>query len=163
MKVLPLALLAALLASACGGSSSPAAPSAPPSTGNVSSMTGSWTGTSADSTGPEKMSWTVNQDGSTMTGTMSLADTGRGMMGNGTMRGTVNGGTVSFHMDVPDGGFSGMMSSCSMSVDGQATLSSDGHTMTGTYSGSMSGMMSGGMMGRPCGGTMSNGHFTLTR
>jgi hypothetical protein len=109
------------------------------------------------------MSWTVIQNGASMTGTMNFSDTSRSMMGNGTMRGTINGRTVTFHMDVPNGGFSGMMASCSMSMDGQATMSDDGHTMTGTYSGGMSGMMPGGMMGQSCGGAMNNGHFTLTR
>lgn len=161
MKLLFFGVLFSVLASACGSSSSPASPSS--SSTNLTVMTGSWTGTSADSTGGEKMTWTVTQDGPSMTGTMNFSDSGRGMMGNGTMRGTVNGRTVTFHMDIANGGFGGMMSSCSMSMDGQATMSDDGHTMTGTYSGSMSGMMSGGMMNQSCGGAMSNGHFTLTR
>jgi len=74
-----------------------------------------------------------------MTGTMNFSDTGRNIMGNGSMQGTINGSSVTFHMSVPNGGFTGTMSSCSMGVDGQATMSDDGHTMTGTYSGSMSG------------------------
>jgi hypothetical protein len=82
------------------------------------------------------------------------------MMGNGSMQGTISGSTVTFHMAVPNGGFGGMMSSCSMGMDGQATMSQDGHTMTGTYSGNMSGMMS---QMQSCGGTMNNGQFTLTR
>jgi len=100
-----------------------------------------------------------------MTGTMSFSDTGRGMMGTGSMRGTVNGRTVTFHMDIPNGGFSGMMASCSMGMDGQGMMSDDGRTMTGTYSGNMAGMMSGGMMNQTqsCGSAMNNGQFTLTR
>jgi hypothetical protein len=109
------------------------------------------------------MTWTVAQNGTVMTGTMNISDMGRGMAGNGSMQGTVNGSTMAFHMTVPNGGFDGTMSSCTMGVDGQATMSSDGHTMTGTYSGNMSGMMSGGMMGQSCGSTMNNGQFTLTR
>jgi hypothetical protein len=162
MRYATFAVAAGLLVSACGESSSPASPSTMPST-SLSSMTGSWTGTSADSTGQEKMGWTVTQTGNSMTGTMSFSDSNRSMMGNGSMQGTINGSTVTFHMSVPSGGFSGMMSSCSMGIDGQATMSDDGHTMTGTYSGGMSGMMSGGMMNQSCGSGMSNGHFTLTR
>lgn len=67
---------------------------------------------------------------------------------------------MTFHMAVPNGNFTGMMSSCSMSADGQVQMSDDGHTMTGTYSGSMSGMMS---QMQSCGGAMNNGHVTLTR
>lgn len=157
-----VAILAALAVAACGdGSSGPTSASPTPATGTT--MSGTWAGTSADSTGQEKMIWTVTQTGNSVTGTMNLADTGRNMMGNGSMQGTINGSTLSFHMSVPTGGFSGMMSSCAMGMDGQATMSDDGRTMTGTYSGSMSGMMSGGMMNQSCGGSMADGHFTLTR
>lgn len=160
MKYLTFVLLSGLLVSACGGSSSSPVS---PSSGSVttqSTVSGTWSGTSSDTSGQEKMSWSVTQNGNGITGTMSFSDTGRDMMGNGTMRGTVNGLSVTFHMDVPNGGFSGMMSSCSMGMDGQATMSGDGHTMTGTYSGSMSGMMS---QMQSCGGAMNDGRFTLTR
>jgi hypothetical protein len=152
-----------LTVAACSGSSSsPAAPTMT-SPGTLTSLSGTWTGTSADTTGQEKLSWTLSQNANAMTGTMNISDTGRSMMGTGSMQGTISGSTMTFHMTVPTGGFGGMMSSCAMGVDGQATMSSDGHTMTGTYAGSMSGMMSGGMMGQSCGGTMNNGQFTLTR
>jgi hypothetical protein len=126
-------------------------------------LAGTWSGSSRDTTGQETMGWTITQNGTSLSGTMSLSDAGRSMMGNGSMTGTVNGNTATFHMNVPAGGFAGMMSSCSMAVDGQATMSADGHTMTGTYTGNMAGMMSGGMMGQSCGGAMNNGQFTLTR
>ncbi len=126
-------------------------------------MTGTWSGSSADSTGQDTMTWTITQGGTSVTGTTNISDTGRGMMGTGSMHGTVNGRTMTFHMDVGSGGFSGMMSSCSMAMDGQATMSEDGHTMTGTYGGNMSGMMSGSMANHTCGGPMNNGQFTLTR
>jgi hypothetical protein len=160
MKHLTIVLLAGLVASGCGGSSSSPVSPSPGSLTTLSSVGGTWSGSSADSSGQEQMVWTVAQDGSNVTGTMSFSDTGRGMLGNGSMRGSVNGRTVTFHMDVPNGGFSGMRSSCSMDMDGQATISDDGHTMTGTYSGNMSGMMS---QMQSCGDAMNNGRFTLTR
>lgn len=123
-------------------------------------LSGSWTGTSADTSGRENMTWALNQNGNAMTGTMNISDGGRGMAGSGSMQGTVSGSSMTFHMTVPNGGFNGMMSSCSMSVDGQAQMSDDGHRMTGTYSGNMSGMMSSM---QSCGGAMNNGQFTLTR
>jgi hypothetical protein len=160
MRYLTVVLLAGFAASACSsGSSSPASPSSnflP----TAASLSGTWSGSSADSTGSESMIWAVTQNGTAMTGTMNFSDAGRGMMGTGSMRGTVNGQTVTFHMDVPNGGFSGMMSPCSMGMDGQATMSSDGRTMTGTYAGTMSGMMSSM---QSCGSAMNNGRFTLTR
>jgi hypothetical protein len=126
----------------------------------LASVSGSWTGTSSDTSGQEMMSWTLAQNGTAMTGTMNISDNGRNMMGSGSIQGTISGSTVTFHMAVPGGGFSGMMASCSMAVDGQAQMSADGHTMTGTYAGNMSGMMSSM---QSCGAAMNNGRFTLTR
>ncbi len=166
MRILSLALFVTIVAAACGSSvSAPTSPSQMPS-GSLSAMTGTWSGRSSDTTGSENMTWTVNENGSTVTASTNVSDTARNMMGNGTMQGTVNGRTMTFHMSVPNGGFSGMMSSCSMSIDGQAVMSDDGHTMTGTYTGTMAGMMSqaSGMMSQTsCGGAMSNGQFTLNR
>lgn len=161
---LALALLFGLAAAACGGTrTSPTSPALEPPAG-AASMTGTWSGTSADTTGQAKMTWTISQSGSTFTASTSVSDNARSMMGNGTMQGTVNGQTMTFHMTVPNGAFSGMMSSCSMSVDGQAQMSDNGHAMTGTYTGTMSGMMSGMMsQGQSCGGAMNNGQFTMTR
>ncbi len=165
MKGLCLGFLAVFALSACHGSSS-FAPSAPtPGAVNLNSMVGSWSGASSDSSGGERMTWSIAENGTALGGTMNVSDATRGMMGTGTLRGTVNGRTASFHVDVAAGGFSGTMSSCTMTLDGQATMSDDGKTLTGTYGGTMSGMMSSanGMMNQPCGGAMSNGQFTLTR
>ena len=163
MRYLGLVILTATLATACGANTSaPVSPSAI-RTPSVLSAAGTWSGTSTDTTGSAQLSWTVTQNGTDMTGTMSVGNTGRSMMGTGTMRGTVNGQALTFHMDVPSGGFSGMMSACSMGVDGQGTMSADGHTLTGTYSGSLVGMMTAGMMNQSCGGAMNNGQFTMTR
>lgn len=163
MKSATCIVLAGLLTSACGGSSSsPTSPSMV-TTPSSSSMTGTWTGTSMDSTGQAKDVWTVSQVGTGLTGTMKMSDDTRSMMGNGTMRGTVNGRAFSFHIEMPSGSFTGMMAACSMVMDGDGMMSDDGHTMTGTYSGTLAGMM--GMMGssQSCGGAMSNGTFTATR
>lgn len=160
MRTLSLVVFSFVTVTACGGSpSAPAAPTPNPS-GTLTSLSGTWAGPSSDTSGPAMMTWIVSQSGSVMAGTMNISDSGRGMMGNGSLQGTINGSTVTFHMAVPNGGFNSMMSSCSMSVDGQAQMSADGHTMTGTYSGTMSGMMS---RMQSCGGAMNNGHLTLTR
>jgi hypothetical protein len=163
MKSLSVILSVALFATGCGSSSN--SPTAPSGTASAQSVAGTWSGTSTDTAGKEGMTWTVTQSGNSFTGSMGLRDDNRGMMGTGTMRGTLSGHAVTFHMDVPNGGFGGMMSSCSMAMDGQATISDDGHTMTGTYAGTMGGMMAGGMMNgaQSCGGPMNDGHFTLTR
>jgi osmotically-inducible protein OsmY len=160
MRALIPVILSLVTVTACGGSpSAPTAPTPNPS-GTLTSLSGTWAGPSSDTSGPAMMTWVVSQSGITMAGTMNISDSGRGMMGNGSVQGTISGSTVTFHMTVPNAGFNGMMSSCSMSVDGQAQMSDDGHTMTGTYSGTMSGMMS---QMQSCGGAMNNGHVTLTR
>ena len=160
MRTSIFVIFSLMFMTACGGSTSgPAAPSpTPPST--LASLSGTWTGTSMDTSGQENMTWALTQHGNAMTGTMNISDGGRSLMGSGSMQGTIGASTATFHMAVPNGGFSGMMSSCSMSLDGQARMSDDGHTMTGTYSGHMSGMMSSM---QSCGEAMNDGHFTLTR
>ena len=158
-----LVVVSLMFVTACAGTASlPAAPT-PTAVATLTSLSGTWIGMSADTTGRENMTWALTQNGSAMTGTLNISDTSRSMTGNGSMQGTVSGSTVSFHMTVPSGGFSGTMSSCSMLVDGQGQMSDDGHTMTGTYSGNMSGMMSGMMSTVSCGGAMNSGQFTLTR
>jgi hypothetical protein len=154
-----VAILASVVVSACSASSS--SPMSPAPGTPVANMAGSWSGTSADTTGQESLGWTLTQNSSAVTGTLSISDPGRGMIGNGSMQGTLSGSTLTFQMTVPNGGFSGMMAPCSMGMDGQATMSEDGHTMTGTYSGNMNGMMMSGM--QSCGGVMNSGHFTMTR
>jgi hypothetical protein len=161
MRTSMLFVFSLVIVTACSGGASTSAVPASSAAGTSMSVSGTWTGTSTDTTGQGKMTWTLTQNANAMTGTMNISDTGRSMMGNGSMQGTVSGSTVTFHMVVPTGGFGGMMSSCSMSMEGKAQMSDDGRTMTGTYSGSMSGMMS--QMPQPCGGPMSNGSFTLTR
>ena len=145
---------------ACVGSTSAPASPIPIPPGTLASLSGTWTGVSVDTSGQEYMTWTVTQNGNAMTGTINISDEGRSMMGSGSMQGTISGAAATFHMAVPNGGFSGMMSSCSMALDGQARMSDDGHTMTGTYSGNMSGMMSSM---QSCGGAMNTGSFTLTK
>lgn len=155
-------LPAALFVAACSSTTSPVSPT-PASNSNL--VSGTWSGTASDSTGSAADVWTISQAGATVTGTMSMSDNTRNMMGSGTMRGTMSGRSFSFHMDVKAGGFSGMMSTCGMVMDGQGMMSDDGHTMTGSYTGAFSGMMSSGMSGmmQPCGGTMGNGTFSMTR
>jgi hypothetical protein len=79
------------------------------------------------------------------------------------MSGHSSGSAIVLHMTVPNARFVGAMSSCSMAMDGQATMSSAGHTMTGPFTDSLSGMMSGWMMNQSSGGAMNNGQFALTR
>jgi hypothetical protein len=126
-------------------------------------MAGTWSGTTTDSNiGQQKMTWTLNQEGGVVSGTFSLGDNGS-LASNGTLRATMAGRLIGFHLEIQGGGFGGVMSSCSMTVDGQASVSDDGRTLTGSYSSSMSGTLSGSLMGEACGGSVNDGRFTLTR
>lgn len=175
MKPVGFVLVLALIAPACGGSSSTISPSpvssvAPTGTPAARSVAGNWSGTAADSGGQQDMGWVVTQNGNAVTGTMTFANSGRGMMRRGTLHGTWDGQTFTFRIEIPNGGFGGMMASCALVLNGQATLDEHWRTMMGTYAGQVSGTMpwsgtGGGMMNhmQPCGGLLNNGQFQLTR
>jgi hypothetical protein len=82
------------------------------------------------------------------------------MNGDGTIRGAVNGKSISFHMEVPAGGFAGAMAACSMVIDGEGTMAEDGRKITGIYTGSLAGMIG---PQRSCGGTLTRGTFSMAR
>ena len=141
---------------ACGNNS-PMMPSGP-----IGSMSGTWTGSAADSsismgagsmmgqTGMGTMTWPLTQNGSTVTGSMSFS--GSGMQGRmpGAFSGTMSGDEITFTMDVPIGSM--MSSGCSARATGTARVDGTRMTMTGSYSGSNS-----------CTGSFVNGQMTMTR
>jgi len=179
MKAVGLVLSLGIIASACGSASTVSPSSVPSAASTVAatSVTGTWSGAAADSGGQQQMGWVVTQNGNAVTGTMTFANGGRGMMGRGTLHGTWEGQTLNFRVEIPNGGFGGMMASCALVLNGQATLDEHWQTMMGTYAGQVSGNMPGpgpwsgsapvpgGMMGgmQPCGGLLKNGEFRLTR
>lgn len=142
-----------VLSSACGdgGTPSPTQPSGPttPSTDPIS-VSGTWSGTATDSSGPGQLTWQLTQSGMSLSGTLVMTDTATGYSGRGTVSGTVTGSSVQFSMTVPAGGFDVPYGSCTANVSGagQATSSS----ITGTYSGSNS-----------CSGAIASGQLTLNK
>jgi len=121
---------------------------------------GRWSGTTSDSAGSTTGVWALSQNGTALSGTTQVSDNTRSMMGDGTIRGTVNGKSISFHMEVPTGGFAGAMATCSMVIDGAGTMSDDGGKITGSYTGSLAGMIG---PQRSCGGALSRGTFSMSR
>jgi hypothetical protein len=111
--VAPL-FIAALLATATGCGSSPAAPATPSGVAPVTALnlTGTWNGTGTDAQGPEKFKWTLTQIGSSVTGSAILdpADPADGTCGSchkqksGTVSGTISGTSLSLTLDFPKGG-----------------------------------------------------------
>jgi hypothetical protein len=121
---------------------------------------GRWSGSTIDSAGSANGVWALTQNGTSLSGTVRLTDNARDMAGDGAIRGTVNGKSITFRMEVPTGGFANTMAACSMVIDGEGTTSDDGRKITGTYTGSLAGMMT---PQRSCGGTLSRGSFSMAR
>jgi hypothetical protein len=127
---------------------------------NIVVIIGSWSGTTSDSAGSAAGVWALTQDGTSLSGTTRVTDSARDMNGDGTIRGAVNGKSISFHMEVPAGGFAGTMAACSMVIDGEGTIADDGRKITGSYTGSLAGMIG---PQRSCGGTLGRGTFSMAR
>ncbi len=121
---------------------------------------GRWSGSTTDSAGSASGVWTLNQNGTVLSGTAQVTDNTRDLMGDGAIRGTVNGKSITFRMEVPAGGFAGGMAACSLVIDGQGTVADDGSKIAGTYSGTLGGMIT---PQRSCGGTLSRGTFSMNR
>src|SRR6187402_1465126 len=142
------ALVAGLAACSGGGSSSPSAPSTPsPSTVSVS---GGWSGTATDSSGPGRMTWQLAQSGSTLTGTLTMTDDATGVTGRGSVAGTVTGATIQFSVNVLAGGFDGDYAACTAAVSGSGSASAT--AITASYTGSNS-----------CNGAVASGQLNLSK
>ena len=82
------------------------------------------------------MSWTLTQNGSSFSGTLTLVEPSQSVSGRGTVSGTVSGSTLQFSLSVPAGGFDGAYAGCSTTAAGTGTVS--GTAITGTYTGTTS-------------------------
>jgi hypothetical protein len=127
---------------------------------NIVVVIGRWSGTTSDSAGSAAGVWALTQNGTSLSGTAQINDSARNMAGDGTIRGAVNGKSISFHMEVPVGGFAAAMAMCSMVIDGEGTLADDGTRITGSYTGALGGMMT---PQRSCGSTLSRGTLSMKR
>ena len=121
---------------------------------------GRWSATTSDSAGSATGVWTLTQSGTSLSGTTRVTDNTRDMTGDGTIRGAVNGTSITFRMDVPTGGFGGVMATCSMVIEAEGTVSEDGRRIAGSYTGALTGIMA---LQRSCGGALSRGTFSMTR
>jgi hypothetical protein len=148
-----LALLVVASAVACGGNGGSGSPTQPPpspaSSGPVS-LTGSWSGTASDSSGPGQVTWQLTQAGTSFSGTATLTDSSTGLGGRGTVSGTVSNTSIHFSMSIPAGGFDSPYTACTAEVsgDGQASAAS----ITSTFAGSNS-----------CTGAITSGQLTLNK
>ena len=144
-------LLALVSVAACSGSdgASSASPTQP-SVSFADGLTGAWSGSASDSSGPGRMSWQITQTGTAFSGTATMTDSGTGLGGRGSVSGTVTNGSIHFSITIPAGGFDSPYASCTGEVSG------DGQTSAGAIAGSYSGSNS-------CTGTITSGQLTLNR
>lgn len=139
-----LALSLGVAGAGCGSPTQPSAAS------TVVNLTGTWSGSASDSSGPGQMTWQMTQTGSSCSGTLTMTDAGANINGRGSVSGSISGPSIRFALSVPAGGFDSPYTSCSADVSGDAQVS--GSSITGTYSGANS-----------CTGAVASGHVTLTR
>ena len=157
-RLLALVLISALSLSGCIFAVAVSPSSA--ANANIVVVIGRWSGTTSDSVGSAAGVWALTQNGTSLSGTTQITDNSRHMLGDGTIRGTVKDKSITFHMEVPVGGFAGAMAACSMVIDGEGTMADDGSKITGRYTGSLAGMIG---PQRSCGGTLSRGTVSMTR
>jgi hypothetical protein len=97
-----------------------------------SEVEGTYSGQAADSSGPGKMTWTLAQAGDAVSGTVSALDQRGTTAFRGELRGTLSQGTITFTIQIPQGGISGIPA-CSISMSGTASV--DDQVISGVYSG----------------------------
>ncbi len=162
-SLLAIALTGALSGVGCTGSSSvPGSMMTPtgPTTAAAAAITGTWVGTTADSSGTMmgaglspsmmgNMTWQITQNGNTFSGVMQFPGYA-GMSGMMTVSGIVNGNTATFTMTMPSGSM--MTGSCTAVANGTFDLDDLMTQMHGTYSGS-----------NTCTGSFNGGQMSMTR
>jgi hypothetical protein len=153
-----IVLAAGVAAAACTGSSGTSSPAAPTAS---QTMTGTWVGTTVDSSGSmmgaglttammNNAQWTIVQSGRTFSGTMKFPGY-TGMMGTQmTVTGTMGGYSGTFTMTMPSGSM--MMADCTAAASGTFEMDDMMAQMHGTYSGTNS-----------CIGTFDHGQITMHR
>ena len=119
---------------------SPTEPAPTPATPSKS-LSGTWTGTGIDSMGTIRLTWGLDQTGSTVSGTVTMqavADAGScnscHRNKTGTFSGTIDGTTLSMTMSFPTGGNGDATPACSATLVGTASNVA-AETLTAIYSG----------------------------
>ncbi len=113
-------------------------------------LTGTWSGTASDSTGPGRMTWRLTQTGTMLAGSVSALTPSGTVVFNGTFSGTITGTNLRFAIEVPKGGIVGFPG-CSVSINGSSTnITTSG--IAGIYTGNNS-----------CTGPFSSGSFSLMK
>lgn len=145
-----VALLVTLSVSCGGSGSSNPTPTPTTPTPPTIALGGTYSGSVSDSTGPGRMTWTISQAGTSLSGPVTATTELGTVSFTGTLSGTLSGTSLSFTINVPAGSISGLPS-CSATITGTATGVTTS-TIAGTYTGTNS-----------CTGPFSAGQFSLTK
>jgi len=129
------------------------APSSP-STPAVTSFAGTWTGDLALQTTATRMTWTLSQSGTTVTGPVIVTLPSGIVLMNGALTGTVASSTLTYTIAVAAGGIPSQPA-CSGQLGG--TVSQSSGTSPVTLSGSYA------VASSTCATPFSSGSFTLAR
>jgi len=149
---------AVLVYAACGSyGSSPTAPSSP-ATPKALNLTGTWTGSLADSQGGALVSWTLTQSGSSITGSAvtSAQNPNDGSCAschkakNGTFSGTLADASLTASMKFAEGEPGDITPICGVVLNAAAAATDD--SITATYTGSDT-----------CEGPVTDGKLTMSR
>jgi hypothetical protein len=124
--------LGVLCSIGCGSSTAPTSDPAP--TPTTVRIAGTWEGAASDSSGPGSMTWTLTQDNAEIKGTATVSTTLKTVVLTGTISGSISGSVVTWRIDVPPGGVKGF-STCTVKVNGTATVAGNASALNGTYSG----------------------------
>ena len=115
------------------------------------SLTGTWSGSGSDSSGPGQMTtWVLTHTGSALTGLVTARTPLGTVVFNGTFSGSLDGTTLTFTVAIPHGGIS-RFPTCTAMISGTAA-GVTASAINGTYSGTNS-----------CTGPVTDGHFSLTK
>ena len=140
-------------------SASPTTPSAPAAPDASTTLAGAWAGTGSDPQGPEKMTWSIAQTGSDITGTADLSalNAADGSCASchkaksGTITGTVSGSAIALRLVFPAGGDGVPTPECTITFVANGSMASHDR-IEATYTGTDT-----------CEGPITGGTFTMTR
>ena len=134
----------------CSEHSTPSTPSTP----NVTSFAGTWAGDLTVQSNAARMTWTLTQSATAVTGPVIVALPNGIVLLNGTLNGTISGSTLTYTISVQPGGIPSQPA-CSGQLGG--TVSQSSFSSPATLSGSYS------VTSSTCTTPFSSGTFTLSK
>ncbi len=121
-----------------------------PAGASYSDLTGTYSGSFADSTGSGYFTWTQTQSGANISGTVSATDLYGIPTYTAVLSGTITGTTLNFTINAPAGGINGRPT-CTFTSTCIGTNTNNAK-ISGTYSGNNS-----------CTGCFTKGNFSVSR